>query len=152
MDIKLKQGVFYRCSKLFIDLGRFLKECVIKICHKLFAVLRKAIKQTVKDDILQFIFNYLDSPYLRESDSYDSVVLSKAKGTFNGIEFNRDGDSYAGMVGEFDFDFSSETPFVPYSQLSLIIAHIKAIFKLWVNDFYNFLKYGVFYPIKLNAW
>ena len=152
MDIKIKQSVFYRCSKLFIVLGRFIKECVIKVCHKLFAVLKKAIKQTVKDDVLQFIFNYRDSPYHRESDSYDSVVLSQPKAMFNETEFNCDGDSYAGMVGELDFDFSSEVPFVPYSQLSLIIAHIKAIFKLWLNNFYNYLKYGVFYPIRLCAW
>jgi hypothetical protein len=151
MEIKLKQSVFHRCSKLFTALGRFIKERVIKVCHKLFTGLRRTIKQTVKDDVLQFIFNYRDSPFLREPDSYDSVVLSQPKGMFNETECNRDGDSYAEVVGELDFNFISETSFVHCSQLTLIIAHIKAIFKLWANDFYNFLKYSVFYPIRFSA-
>lgn len=151
MDIKFKQGVFYRCRKLFGALGRFIKESIIRACNKLFTGLRKAIKQTVKDDVFQFIFNYRDTPFLREPDSSDSVVPSQSKGMLNEAECNRDGDSYAEVVGELDFDFISETSFVHCSQLTLIIAHIKAIFKLWANDFYNFLKYGLFYPIKLNT-
>ena len=152
MDIKFKQSIFYRCSELFVTLGRFIKKSVIKICRKLFAVLRKTIKQSVNGNVLQITFSYRDSSYHREPGGSDLVVLSKPKATSNGATLNRYEDSYAGMSRELDFDFGSETPFIPCSQLSLIVARIKAIFKLWLNDFYNYLKYGVFYPIRFSAW
>jgi hypothetical protein len=152
MDIKFKPNIFYRCSELFVALGLFIKQRVIKICRKLFAIIRKALKQSVNGDVLQITFNYRDSSYHHESDGYDSVVLSKPKGTFNGTEFNSYGDSYAGIARELDFDFNSGTSFFPCSQLSLIIARIKAIFNLWLYDFLTYLKYGVCYQIKLSAW
>jgi hypothetical protein len=151
MAIKFKPNIFYRCSELFMALGRFIKKSVIKICHKLFAVLRKALKQSVDTDVLQIIFNSRDSSYHREPGGYHSVELSQPKGTSNGAELNCYGGSYAGMARELDFDFSSATSFVLCSQPNLIIARINAIFNLWLNDFLNYLKYGVFYPIKLNT-
>jgi hypothetical protein len=106
----------------------------------------------VNGNVLQITCSYRDNSCHHEPGGSDSIVLSKPKAILNGATINRYEDSYAGMARELDFDYSSVTSFVPCSQLSLIIAHIKAILKLWLNNFYNYLKYGVFYPIRLSAW
>jgi hypothetical protein len=151
MDIKINQSISKLCSELFVALGRFINKSVTKVFRKLFAVLSQPFKQSVKDGALQVTFNYRESSYHREQGGYHSVVLSKPKGTSNGAELNSYGDSHAGGARELDFDFSSATSFVPCSQPSLIIARIKAIFNLWLYDFLTYLKYGVFYPIRLSA-
>ncbi|MFT6906233.1 MAG: hypothetical protein ACJAS1_002898 [Oleiphilaceae bacterium] len=152
MDIQFNQSIIKYCSELFVALGRFINKSVTEVFHKLFAVLRQPLKQSVKGAVLQITFNYRDSSYHRELGGYNPVVLSQPEDTFNGTEFNSYGDSYAGRARELDFDFNSGTSFVPCSQLSLIIARIKAIFNLWLYDFLTYLKYGVCYQIKLSAW
>jgi hypothetical protein len=152
MDIKFNQSIIKHCSELFVALGRFINKSVTKVFRKLFAVLRQLFKQSVKGGAFQVTFNYRDSSYHGEQGSYHSVVLYQAEDTFNGTEFNSYGDSYVRMARELDFDFSSTMSFVPCSQPSLIIARIKAVFNLWLYDFLNYLKYGVFYPIRLSAW
>jgi hypothetical protein len=152
MNIKFNQSIIKYCSELFVALGRFINKSVTEVFCKLFAVLRQPLKQSVRGDVLQVTFNYRDSSYHRELGGYNPVVLSQPEDTFNGTEFNSYGDSYSGRARALDFDFSSATSFVPCSQPSLIIARIKAIFNLWLYDFLNHLKYGVFYPIRLCAW
>lgn len=137
MDIQLNQSIIKYCSELFVALGRFINKSVTEVFRKLFAVLRQFFKQSVKDGALQVTFNYRDSSYHLQQSGYHSVVLSQPENTSNGAEFNSYGDSYSGMAKELDFDYSSVTSFVPCSQLSLIIARIKAIFNLWLYDLLN---------------